>query len=195
MNKMILNAIIAVAVAAVIGFLFGFVGSVLHIQWGFEATLLPTLFGAFTFYILFNLSGTRKDNKADATMRADALKFAAPAGQARVYVLRTGFAGKAAGMDVSMDGAPLAQLKAPRFTMVDLTPGAHECRAAFSGGAGTQNRQCSVKFDAAAGTVTVLRISVSLGMLKNELIIAPVALDSARADILKATMVAAQPTA
>ncbi len=93
-------------------------------------------------------------------------------------------------MNISIDGAPVAQLKAPRFTVVDVAPGPHECHAAFSGGAAMQNRSCSVPFVAAAGSLTVLKVSVSLGMLKNEVVVAPVPLDSVRVDIERATMVA-----
>ena len=192
MNQMIRNGVIAFVVAVVGGFLFGLLGSVLRVKWGFLSTLIPAMLGVFTFYILFNLSGTRKETKADAAALADALGFAAPAGRARVYVLRTGFAGKAAGMNITIDGAVVAQLKSPRFTVIDVAPGAHEVRARFSGGAGTQNRECSVGIDVPAGSVTVLRISVALGLIKNQLLIAAVPLEGARADIGRAIMVTAQ---
>jgi len=191
MNKTIRNLLIAFAAAVVAGFLFGLLGSLAGVRWGFLGTLIPAMFGVFTYYILFNLSGTRKEAKADAAAQADALAFAAPAGLARVYVLRTGFAGKAAGMDITVDGAALAQLKSPRFTLVDVAPGAHEFHARFSGGAGPQNRECSMRIEVAAGSVTVLRISVALGLMKNQLLIATVPLEAARADIARATMVAA----
>jgi len=192
MNKNIRNIIIGVGVAVLLGFFFGLTESLTRVRWGMLSWWLPAFMGAFTYYILFNLSGTRKESKADTAVLADAMAFAAPTGQARVYVLRTGFAGKAAGMNVLLDGVPVAQLKSPRFTVVDMTPGAHEFRAHFSGGAGTQNRECSVKVDVAAGSITVLRISVELGMLKNQLLIAPVDLDSARAELKRATMVVAE---
>src|SRR5882724_4831679 len=123
MNKNIRNIIIGVGVAVALGFFFGLTESLTRVRWGMLRWWFPAFMGAFTYYILFNLSGTRKESKADAAALADAMAFAAPAGQARVYVLRTGFAGKAAWMDVLLDGAPLAQLKSPRFTVADVAPG------------------------------------------------------------------------
>jgi hypothetical protein len=116
-----------------------------------------------------------------------------PAGQARAsLILRTGFLGKAVGMDISMDGHTVAQLKSPRFTVVDVAPGAHEWRARFSGGAGAQQHgDCIAQINVAAGSAIVLRVSPKLQLTKHRPLFAEVPLDSARAEIARATMVVA----
>src|SRR5260221_7470503 len=75
MNKNIRNIIIGVGVAVALGFFFGLTESLTRVRWGFLGTWFPVMMGAFTYYILFNLSGTRKESKADAAALADAMAF------------------------------------------------------------------------------------------------------------------------
>jgi hypothetical protein len=187
------NQVIAVTVFVLVGLLMKLLESLAGEKLGFSmSVILPVMLGGFTYTFLSNVSGTRKEAKPDDAARADALNFAVPDGCARVYILRTGFLGKAVGMDISMDGHAVAQLKSPRFTVVDVAPGAHEWRARFSGGAGTQqNGDCTAQINVAAGSAIVLRVSTKLELTKHRLLFVEVPLDSARAEIARATMVVA----
>ena len=104
----------------------------------------------------------------------DAFVAMAPvAGKALVYVYREGFVGKAAGMNVAVDGKPIAQLTSPRFTVVTVSPGQHMVSAAVGGLAGSQNKTAEEVFTAEAGGVHAFRITLSMGMLQNSIQLAP----------------------
>jgi len=187
------NQVIAVAVSVLVGLFMNLLESLAGEKLNFSmSVILPVMLGGFTYTYLSNVSGTRKEAKADDAARADALNFAVPAGRARVYVLRTGFLGKAVGMDITMDGHVVAQLKSPRFTVIDVAPGAHEWCARFSGGAGTQRHgDCTAQVNVAAGSAIVLKVLTKLELTKHRLLFAEVPLDIARAEIARATMVVA----
>jgi hypothetical protein len=125
--------------------------------------------GVFTAYILANLAGNRKVATADAGAKAAALAMAPPPGKALVYAYRDGFVGMAAGLNVSVDDKPVAQLKSPRFTCVAVSPGVHSLGAAFGGLAGPQNKGAQVEVPAAAGGVYVFKLGVSMGALQNSI--------------------------
>jgi len=129
--------------------------------------------GAFTAYILANLAGNRKVVTADAAQHGAAVAMTPVAGKALVYVYREGFVGKAAGMNVAVDGKPVAQLTSPRFTVVAVSPGPHTVSAAFGGLAGPQNKTAEATFTAEAGGVHAFRITLSMGMLQNSIQLAP----------------------
>jgi hypothetical protein len=188
------NQLIAIAVSVVVGLFMSLLESLAGEKLSFSmSVILPVMLGGFTYTFLSNVSATRKEAKPDAAARADALNFAVPDGRARVYILRTGILGKAVGMDITMDGLAVAQLKSPRFTVVDVAPGAHEWRARFSGSAGAQqNGECIAQINVAAGSAIVLRVSMKLELTKHRLLFSEVPLDSARAEIARATMVVAE---
>jgi hypothetical protein len=112
---------------------------------------------------------------ADAAQQAAAVAMTPIAGKALVYVYREGFVGKAAGMNVALDGKPVAQLTSPRFTVVAVPPGPHTVSAAFGGLAGPQNKTAEAAFTAEAGGVHAFRITLYMGMLQNSIQLAPVA--------------------
>jgi hypothetical protein len=129
--------------------------------------------GAFTAYILANLAGNRKVVTADAAQHAAAVAMAPADGKTLVYVYREGFVGKAAGMNVAIDGKPVAQLTSPRFTVATVAPGEHTVSAAFGGLAGPQNKTAEEAFTAEAGGVHAFRITLSMGLLQNSIQLAP----------------------
>lgn len=137
------------------------------------------ILGAFTAYILANLAGNRRVAAASDADREGALSFSAPANQARLYVVREGFVGKAAGMDVWVDGEHVTQLKAPRYASLLLPPGRHTVAAAFGGLAGAQNNPAEHVLGLEAGQTAVLRLNVSMGALKNSITLQSVPLDEA----------------
>lgn len=155
----------------VVSFLVGFIGGVTGANFGMLPMLMGLFAGAFTVYIMLNLSGTQKELVGSGEDRTRALSFEAPAGQAVLVVFREGFVAKLAGMDFTLDGKPLVQLKSPRFTAVPLTPGVHEVTAAFSGLAGPQSKPGSTAFTAAAGQVIAVRATVGMGAVKNSVVL------------------------
>lgn len=89
---------------------------------GMTPALVGMIFGAFTAYLLANLAGNRKQKAADPAAKSAALALRPEEGQALLIVYREGFVGKAAGLDVEVDGRTVVQLKSPRFAAVPLAP-------------------------------------------------------------------------
>jgi hypothetical protein len=183
------RAIIAGFVAAaVMTFLMSFV---------FEG-LTPYLYGIFTgaffAYIFANLAGNKKLPIADAAEKQAALALKPPAGKALLVAYREGFVAKLAGLNIAVDGTEFAQLTAPKFTVLALTPGAHTLTCGFGGLAGPQSKPGSYNFDVAADSVATVGIGVSLGMVQGSMKFTPIAnLDAARAKLARMPMVKADP--
>lgn len=122
--------------------------------------------GVFTAYILANLAGNRKVADAGAEEKAAALALAPPPGQALLVAYRVGFVAKLAGLNLALDGREFAQLTAPKFTSLVVSPGAHTLTGAFGGLAGAQSKGAGFDFNAAPGSVTVVRINAQMGMVQ-----------------------------
>ena len=123
--------------------------------------------GAVVAIVLFNLSGNRRTAPADAAARQRALSFVTEDRKGALYLVRTGFVGKMAGMNVAVDGREVAQLKSPRFTRIELTPGPHTLTASFGGGLAGQTKPSALWFDCWEGEIVVMRLSMSVGVLQN----------------------------
>ena len=111
--------------------------------------------------VFYFLSGNKKEVALDQAAAADALAMQAPADKARVYIARHGFMASRQGMDVLIDDSHEGQFKSGRVFVADLAPGHHQVTARLArGGKGTTG---TIDLDLAAGTVTVLKVSVAMG--------------------------------
>lgn len=156
---------------------------------------VPGMLGLLTAYLLANLAGNRRVGVASADARTAALAFTAPPGKARLYVYREGFIGMAAGLNITLDGAPLSQLKSPRFLSVEVDAGRHLIGAAFGGLAAAQNNPAELLVDAQPGEVVAVRAGLSMGAIKNTVTLQQVAVDDAlRRRLSRMKMVAAGAT-
>jgi len=129
-------------------------------------TLIGAVFGAITAYILGNLSGNRSIASASDADRAAAVTRTAPPGKMLLYVLREGFVAKMAGLNISIDGRPVAQLKAPRFTLITLPARQATLGAAFGGLAGAQSKPNEIVLDPPAGGILVVKVTVAMGLVQ-----------------------------
>ena len=155
------------AVAFVIGGGLGLLSGATGRPFGFTEALPGMILGATTAYLMANLAGNRKTAQAGGAMLDAARAMRPPPGKALVYAYREGFIGMAAGLDVQLDGAALAQLTSPRFTCLAVEPGPHTLSGGFGGLAGAQNRPASTEFTAQVGAVHAFRFGVKMGALKN----------------------------
>ena len=115
------------------------------------------LFGAVAGVVYLMVSGNRAMPLADDATRAAAL--AGPGGDAaQLLVVRRGYVGKLAGVDVLVDGVVATQLKSPRFAALRLAPGSHEVVATVQGKATSPQ-----VIDLAAGETAVIRIDMAIG--------------------------------
>ncbi|HWK83829.1 MAG TPA: hypothetical protein VNS61_08825 [Caldimonas sp.] len=190
MNKLLRNLLIAAGVAVAVGFVFGFLGAVLHSEEvGSSGQFLAGTLGILTFFILHLRAGNRRAVPADTEARARALSFACPPNQALVYFIRTGFAGKAVGVDLAIDGKTVAQIKSPRFTCVTVPPGPHELRAHVGDGTSALSpAEARLTNTLTAGSITLLHIGIERGMVKSKLVFEPWALDAAKSRLGKIGM-------
>lgn len=166
MSKTVRNSIISLAIVVVLSGLLGFLGTP-----SVSTIVLPLLLGAFTFYLLQMLSGNKTEIQATPAERQAALAVVPAVGTALVYIYRDGFVGKALGIDVVIDGQPIAQLKSPRFVALTLDAGAHMINAGPKGFAASQAKSGEIAFNAASGETIVFYLTMSLGAIKNSVVI------------------------
>ena len=156
--------------AIVIGFAVALVtGVALNVLLHGTGRWIAIFAGVMTAYLLSNLAGNRKiADASDADKRA-ALERRPPSGKALVYLYREGFVAKLAGLDLKIDGRPVAQLKSPRFTCVAVPAGSHVISGRFGGLAGAQSKFSELTIQAPADGVVCVRIGVSMGLLQGSL--------------------------
>jgi len=193
MQRYILPVVMGFVVAFVLGLGIGWVEQAAGEPMGPVRWWGPAFFGFLTFFIMANLAGNRRVANASSAEREAALRLTPPEGKALVVVLREGFVGMAAGLNVLLDGRPVAQLKSPRFVVLPVDPGRHELTAAFGALAGAQNNAGAYSFDARAGDVIAVRASLSMGALKNTIRLEEAGdLPAFRQRLAKTTMVKAE---
>ena len=134
---------------------------------GFTLWYLPIFLGLLTGYLMANLQGTKAGPKASDAEKAAVLALRPSPGKALIIAYRQGFVGKAAGMNITLDGQPFAQIKSPQFTAKEVDPGQHGLGFTFAGLAAAQNKPVVVGAQVSEGQVVVYRASLSMGALKN----------------------------
>ena len=167
MSKYARPIIVGLIVAFVVSGGLSFLAAAGGADPGFTPALVGMIFGTFTAYIMANLAGNKKGVAASDADKQAAVSLTPPPGQALLIVMREGFVGMAAGLNVTVDGRIVAQLKSPRFTAIPLSVGSHEMELAFAALAGKQNKPAVERFGAGAGEVVVYRAKVAIGALQN----------------------------
>jgi hypothetical protein len=163
----------AVVIGLVVGFAVTFALSLVDRANG-ESLTLSTLFvggfaGLFTAYILGNLSGNRSVANASEAQRKQALAAEPPPGKMLLYVQRQGFVAKLAGLNISVDGRVVAQLKSPRFTMITLPARAFSLSAKFGGLAGPQSQGGELVVEPPPGGIAVVKASADIGLIQGKI--------------------------
>jgi len=141
---------------------------------------------AVVVVIARNLATNRATPDAAPAVREAALTFTPDPAKAALYVLRTQFVGKAVGVNVLVDGKPVAQIKSPRFTRILLSPGAHRLTG-YCGTAKPSDAHAA-EVNAAAGAIIVMRCAVEPQIVSTIVKFTPTTLDQARADLQKTRM-------
>lgn len=172
------------AVGGVVGYLLA-----TSLASGWAIVLGLTLTVIALGFSLANLRSNRRVTNASAAERDAALTQLPPSGRSRILVYRQGFVGKALGIDVTLDGAVVAQLKAPRFTALDVAPGVHRIGTRLSGTAKLQNRDTEVSVEVAAGETAAVRMEMAMGLGKNQIDLIPVTTVEAAPALRRMTMV------
>jgi hypothetical protein len=163
LQAVILGFVVALVVSAGGAFLLG-LGGEPHPYGGVTAGVGLGLFSA---YIFANLSGNRRIANATDADKAAALGRQPPPGKALLFLYREGYVAKLAGMNISIDGTPVAQLKSPRFTCVVVPAGHHVVSGRFGGLAGPQSLLGECALDIAADGAAAVRIGVRMTFGRN----------------------------
>ncbi|HVZ98728.1 MAG TPA: hypothetical protein VG841_00275 [Caulobacterales bacterium] len=178
--------------AGFIAFLLGVSAAVGGEKPGMLGIVVGVAMGAIVMLVANNLSGNRAQTQADEETRRRALAFEVEPGKAALYVVRTGFVGKAAGMELALDGRAFVQLKSPRYARLDIEPGPHTLSASFGGAVSAQARPMEREFIAGAGDVVVMKLTLGFGATKSPIQIDRVSAESVSAQIAGMTMVAVE---
>lgn len=157
--------LIGLAVAVVFGLILQIAGM------GTFGVITAVILGVFVGYLAANLQGTKAGPQASEAQRAAALSLRPSPGKALVVVYREGVMGMAAGLNITLDGAPLAQIKSPQFTATEVAPGRHVVTCGFGGLAAAQNKPVVAEADLREGETAVYRITMRMGALKNTAVI------------------------
>jgi len=168
MSKMVRALVIGFVVAAVVGFAIGMLNAATPGTEPMSPLFWGALAGAFTAFILGNLAGNRRIANASGADRTAALARAAPPDKALLYIYRTGFIAKLAGLNLAIDGRPVAQLKAPRFTLITVPARPLMLTAGFGGLAGPQSKKGELTIDASAGGIIVVKVTIAMGLAQGK---------------------------
>lgn len=179
MNKYARPLIVGFIVLLAVSFLLGLLGGAIGADFGAMPFITGAVVGAFVAYIMANLAGNRAGVAASDADRAAAASLTPPPGKALLIVYREGFVAMAAGMNLALDGREFAQIKGGKFTAIAVDPGEHELAAAFGGLAGPQNNAAVASFLLREGGVMAYRATVSMGAVKNSVVLSPAPEDRA----------------
>lgn len=163
MDKSKLNVILALVgipvflIFLMIGFRLGKEGSI-----GMVLLALVAVFVAVGGLVIFFMSANKKEIRLTGAELADAQKLQAPAGKARLYIVRDGFAGGQQGMNITVGPNLVGQFKSGRALMADLPAGSHKITAQMTRGGKTPPAELTV--DLAADNVTVVHARTVMGM-------------------------------
>jgi hypothetical protein len=169
MSKTTQAVLVGLGAAIVVGFLLGFITSLGGEPNYGEAVVGGLFAGIAGAFIFGNLAGNRSIASASQADKTAALAEAPPEGKALVYIYRDAYVGKLVGMNVAIDGRPVAQIKSPRFTKVAVSAGRHVLSAGFGGFAAAQVRQEDDPFDFPPGTTIVLKVANRVGLVRGGL--------------------------
>lgn len=163
MNKRATLIVITAVVAFVVAFTLSSITSAAGFRSGnmtWTYAILGMSLAAVGGAIWLGLRNNRKVATASDGEKQAILSTPPAPGMARLIVYRDGFVGKMAGVDILLGDAVVAQLKAPRFTALDLPPGAHIL------GAMVQNKTHGpLPVALAPGEVAIVHIVMSIGGL------------------------------
>lgn len=169
LQAVILGCVVALVVSTGGGILLGLGGE----PQPFGATTAGVGLGLLSAFVFANLSGNRRIANASDADKAVALSRQPPPGKALVFLYREGYVAKLAGMNVSIDAKPVAQLKSPRFTCIVVPAGHHVISAKFGGLVSAQSLMGECALDVGADSAAAVRIGVRMTIGRNGIDLEP----------------------
>lgn len=163
LQAVILGCVVALVVSTAGGLLLGMVGDANP----FGGVTAGVGIGLLSAFVFANLSGNRRIANASDADKAAALGRQPPPGKALIFLYREGYVARLAGMNLTIDEKPVAQLKSPRFTCVVVPAGHHVISAKFGGMVSAQSLVGDCALDLAADSVAAVRIGVRMTFGRN----------------------------
>lgn len=194
MSKRLRAILIGVLVAFAIGFAISFGMTLAGAEPISSTWIVAGVIGSFVTLGLMNVAGNKPVAIADEKTKAAALALKPPPGTGQVIVFREGFFGKANGIDVTLDGRYVAQLKSPRFTVITAPPGRHVLKTALGGQMNAGSAPGEAAFDLASGQTLAFRVGLAMKMTTSSVTLEQLADPAAAAaKLARIKMVAAAP--
>ena len=167
MSPNIKSVVVYAAIAGVVAFVLSFIAAAMGIQLPTMALVVPLVaVGAIIGTLRKGLAGNRSERRLDGAERTTALGLQPAANEAIVVLEREGFAGKALGIDVVVDGTPRVQMRSPRAAVLRLAPGEHTFNAVIpSQLSGPANPPLVLTL--ASGEVLFLDVAMVMGATRN----------------------------
>jgi len=194
--KITLKAIlIGVLVGGAISFAFGMLDGFLiarggePIGWALRVGVGTSL-GVVTMLLVSALSGNKALRLAPAADDKRAKTFAPDPGRGVIYVFRAAFVGKLVGLDLLVDGRPVAQTRGKTFVRLDLAPGDHTLASVHPG----HDNQVDLRVSAPAGSIVYVEQSIRMGALQSGPALALADNNKSQARIRRCRLLASQPT-
>jgi hypothetical protein len=163
LQAVILGCVVALVVSAAGGLLLGMVGDTNR----FGGVTAGVGIGLLSAFVFANLSGNRRIANASDADKGAALSRQPPPGKALLFLYREGYVARLAGMNLTVDDKPVAQLKAPRFTCIVVPAGRHVISGRFGGLAGAQSLLGECALEVAADSIAAVRIGVRMTFGRN----------------------------
>lgn len=166
--KITLKAVlVGLVVGGGISFAFGMLDSAIVARGGqpFDWPMrvgVGTALGAVAMFITAALGGNKQVRLASPAEDKRAKGFAPDAGRGVVYVFRDAFVGKLVGIDLLVDGRPVAQTRGKTFVRLELAPGDHTLGSVHSAGGSRADLPVSV----AAGSIAFVEQGVRMGAME-----------------------------
>jgi hypothetical protein len=169
LQAVILGCVVALVISVGAGILLGSLGDTNP----FGGVTAGVGLGLFSAFIFANLSGNRRIANASDADKAAVLSRQPPPGKALLFVYREGYVARLAGMNLTVDDKPVAQLKAPRFTCIVVPAGHHVVAAKFGGMVSAQSLVGECALDVAADSTAAVRIGVRMTFGRNGIDMTP----------------------
>jgi hypothetical protein len=163
LQAVILGCVVALVVSTAGGILLGMVGS----ENRFGGVTAGVGIGLLSALVFASMSGNRRIANVSDVDKAAALSRQPPPGKALLFLYREGYVAKLAGLNLSIDEKPVAQLKAPRFTCIVVPAGHHVISAGFGGMVSAQSLIGECALDVAADSTAAVRIGVRMTFGRN----------------------------
>jgi hypothetical protein len=161
--------IIAMIIAGVVSAGLGFLDGLIRARTGGEGVsatarlAISVSLAVVVTVIISALSGNKALALASAADSQRALGFASDPQRAVVYLFRDAFVGKLVGIDVLVDGKPIAQTRGKTFLRLELEPGQHVLTSSTP----SQGTSVELSLNIAAGSVSYVEQSIKMGAAKS----------------------------